>query len=249
MDTVKAMPHTNGIGGGGYVSSAQYEIFDAYTNFTLRSVLVYAQSAGNIVIALQDSTGADLQTTTVTVPAGASRVQLNFNVPIASKLRLAAKSMTVTGLYRNNNSAMYPYAIDNLLSIIGASAGASFYYYFYDWEVLNPNGSCTSPQTPVNVTVSACSGLQLEDIQFLHEMKVMPNPNNGAFTLDFNASESSEVSFHITNLMGQTVYSKNIGNVSGKITENISLPELPAAVYTMNVIYKGKPYVKKFVKN
>ncbi len=249
MDTVKAMPHTNGIGGGGYVSSAQYEIFDAYTSFTLRSVLVYAQSAGNIVIALQDSTGADLQTTTVTVPAGASRVQLNFNVPIASKLRLAAKSMTVTGLYRNNNSAMYPYAIDNLLSIIGASAGASFYYYFYDWEVLNPNGSCTSPQTPVNVTVSACSGLQLEDIQFLHEMKVMPNPNNGAFTLDFNANESSEVSFQITNLMGQTVYSRNLGNVSGKITENISLPELPAAVYTMNVIYKGKPYVKKFVKN
>jgi hypothetical protein len=248
LDTMKAMPHTNGIGGGGYISSAQYQIFDSYTNFTLRSVLVYSQTAGNITIALQDSSGTDLQTATVTVPAGASRVLLNFNVPIDSKLRLTAKSMTVGGLFRNNNSAMYPYMIDGVLSIIGASAGASFYYYFYDWEVLNTNGSCSSSQTPVDVTVTACSGLSLEDIQFMHEMKLMPNPNNGDFTLNFLASESSDIQLQVNNLLGQQVFVKNLANQTGEITENFSLSHLASGIYLMNVIYKGKSYVKKFVK-
>jgi hypothetical protein len=176
-------------------------------------------------------------------------VLLNFSVPVGQSLQLGINGGNSNNLFRNNVNANYPYSYEGLVSITGNSAGnPGFYYYFYDWEILNPNGSCVSPQTAVNVTVSACSGLQLQDIQFLHEMKLMPNPNNGSFTLDFNATETSDVTMQINNLMGQTVYSKNLGNVSGRITENISLPELPAAVYTMNIIYKGKPYVKKFVK-
>jgi hypothetical protein len=246
-DTLKALPSTNGIGGGGYTNSSQYEIFNSNTNFTLRSVLVYSQSAGNIVIALQDSTGTDIQSTTVTVPAGQSRVTLNFAVPLASNLRLTAKSMTVTGLYRNNNSAIYPYTLNGVLSIIGASAGASYFYYFYDWEVLNPNGFCVSPQTPVSVAVSSCSGLNMEDLQFINEMKLMPNPNNGSFNLQFNATEVGEVSLQINNLLGQTVFVRNLGQVSGMIQESVTLNELPRGVYLMNINYKGKPYTQKFV--
>jgi hypothetical protein len=246
-DTLKASPHSNGIGGGGYVNSSQYEIFNSYTDFTLRSVLVYSQSAGNIVIALQDSTGTDIQSITATVPAGQSRVTLNFAVPIASNLRLTAKSMTVTGLYRNNNSAIYPYNMNGVLSIIGASAGASYFYYFYDWEILNPNGFCVSPQTPVSVAVSACSGLQMEDLQFLNEMKLMPNPNNGEFNVQFNAPELGDATLQVSNLLGQNVYTQNLGQVSGEVQQAVNLNQLPAGVYLMKITYKGKPYVQKFV--
>jgi PKD repeat protein len=50
-------------------------------------------------------------------------------------------------LYRNNAGASYPYQIPGLISITGSSAGAAFYYYFYDWEVVKD--PCISPRTPV----------------------------------------------------------------------------------------------------
>jgi hypothetical protein len=153
-DTVFAEPHTNGIGGGGYVNSAQYNIFNAHEALTIKSALVYSQSAGNLTIKLQNELGQDLQSTVVTVPSGISRVSLNFPVAADSNLRLGVTAMTVTGLYRNNNSATFPYDLNNSLSIIGSSAGASYYYYLYDWEILTQNGQCPSEQVPVNVVVT-----------------------------------------------------------------------------------------------
>ena len=153
-DSVNAEPHTNGIGGGGYSTVNQYEIFNSYESFTLKSAKVYALNAGNISIELQASDGSILQSATVTVPSGASRVNLNFAVPLDSNLRLKATSMPSGGLYRNNNSAVYPYEIPGLVSITGCSAGASFYCYFYDWEIFTPNGTCESASSPIDVIVS-----------------------------------------------------------------------------------------------
>ena len=156
-DTVFSEPHTNGIGGGGYTATAQYNIFNAHAALTIKSALVYAQSAGNLTIKLQNDQGQDLQATTVTVPAGMSRVNLNFPVAADSNLRLGITAMTVTGVYRNNNSATFPYDMPGKLTIIGASAGASYYYYLYDWEVLSQNGQCSSPQVPVTITVNSAT--------------------------------------------------------------------------------------------
>ena len=153
-DSVNAEPHTNGIGGGGYSSVNQYEIFNSYESFTLKSAKVYALNAGNISIELQASDGSILQSATVSVPSGASRVNLNFAVPLDSNLRLKATSMPSGGLYRNNNSAVYPYEIPGLVSITGCSAGASFYCYFYDWEIFTPNGTCESASSPIDVIVN-----------------------------------------------------------------------------------------------
>jgi hypothetical protein len=163
-DTLFAEPHTNGIGGGGYVNSAQYNIFNAHESLTIKSALVYAQSAGNLTIKLQNEAGQDLQSTTVSVPAGMSRVNLNFAVAADSNLRLGVTSMTVTGLYRNNNSATFPYNLNNSLSIIGASAGASYYYYLYDWEILTQNGQCPSAQVPVNINIQQVATPSITDV-------------------------------------------------------------------------------------
>jgi hypothetical protein len=153
-DSVYVEPHTNGIGGGGYSSTSQYEIFNSYETFTLKSAKVYAVNAGNISIELQASDATVLQSTTVSVPSGASRITLNFAVPLDSNLRLRVTSVPTGGLYRNNNSAIYPYEIPGLVSITGCSAGASYYCYLYDWEIFTPNGTCESALTPVNIVVN-----------------------------------------------------------------------------------------------
>lgn len=153
-DSIYCEPYTNGIGGGGYSTVNQYEIFNSYQAFTLKSAKVYALNAGNISVELQTSNGSLLQSATVSVPSGASRINLNFAVPLDSNLRLITTGMPSGGLYRNNNSAIYPYEVPGLVSITGCSAGASYYCYFYDWEIFTPNGTCESATFPVNVQVN-----------------------------------------------------------------------------------------------
>ena len=152
-ETLNAEPYTNGIGGGGFLSSTQGIIFHAYTPFTLKSALVYADEGGSVTVELQDEDGTTLETFTETVPAGASRIDLNFNISVGYNYQLVATDLPSGGLYRNNNSATYPYILEDILSIIGASSSSSYYYYFYDWEVETENGTCTSDLVSVEITL------------------------------------------------------------------------------------------------
>lgn len=246
-DTSKAEPFTNGIGGGGYVNSEQYEVFNSYINSTLSSVLVYAQSAGNVTIQLQDETGGVLATTTATVPAGSSRVNLNFALPIDSNLRLVGKNITTgTGLYRNNNSATYPYDMPGVLSIVGASAGASYYYYFYDWEILRQNSTCSSELVPVTAVVSTCAGLA-ENTPFKNSIKVAPNPSNGQFNVQFQTGYSGEIYAEMYNLVGEKVYTTSLNHHEGMNSFSVNTSNLSKGVYMFTLVFEGKNYTTRLI--
>lgn len=246
-DTSTAEPHTNGIGGGGYVNSEQYEVFNSSINSTLASVLLYAQAAGNVTIELQDETGGVLATTTATVPAGSSRVNLNFAIPIDSNLRLVGKNITTgTGLYRNNNSATYPYDMTGVLSIIGASAGASYYYYFYDWEILRQNSTCSSELVPVTAVVSTCAGLA-ENTPFKNSIKVAPNPSNGQFNVQFQTGYSGEISAEMYNLVGEKVYATWLNHHEGMNSFSVDTANLSKGVYMFTLVFEGKNYTTRLI--
>jgi hypothetical protein len=246
-DTSNAEPFTNGIGGGGYVNSEQYEVFNSYINSTLSSVLVYAQSAGSVTIQLQDETGGVLATTTATVPAGSSRVNLNFALPIDSNLRLVGKNIsTGTGLYRNNNSATYPYDMTGVLSIVGASAGASYYYYFYDWEILRQNSTCSSELVPVTAVVSTCAGLA-ENTPFKNSIKVAPNPSNGQFNVQFQTGYKGEIYAEMYNLVGEKVYTTSLNHHEGMNSFSVNTSNLSKGVYMFTLVFEGKNYTTRLI--
>ena len=116
--------------------------------------MVYALNGGNVTVELRESDGTVLESTTVNVPAGSSRIQLDFAVPTGYDYELVGTNLPSGGLYRNNYSATYPYELDDVLSIVGATSSSSYYYYFYDWEVITENGTCTSEQVPVVVSMA-----------------------------------------------------------------------------------------------
>ena len=146
-------------GSGGYFGNASaihYLIFDCFTPATLVSVKVYANNAGNRTIVLRDAAQQVIATKTINVPAGESRVQLNFDIPVGSNLQLVGAGSP--NLYRNNNnSASYPYEISGLITIKESSASLApsnapgNYYYFYDWEVREPN--CYSNTIVMNANI------------------------------------------------------------------------------------------------
>lgn len=251
-DSTYAEPHTNGIGGGGYRTSVQSNIFNALQNFTLQSALVYSTNAGSITVQLKNSADSILSSLAVSVPAGESRVNLNFSVPADSSLKLGISSFTGfstnQGLYRNDNSAIYPYEIPGLLSITGTTAGASYYYYLYDWEILTENGTCTSPRVEVSAVVESCAALG-EDVAFKNSISLFPNPNNGQFEVNFNTRKDADVTIDIIDIVGKTIQSQSLKNLNGFVKKAIDIRNFSKGIYLMNLTFEGKTYTKRFIKD
>lgn len=131
---------------GDYISSTSvYQIFTATTPFTLISVTVYAETAGNRTFFLRNSSGADLVTPlVVNLPVGKSIAVLNFSVPVGVDMRLGVSDFTGGNLYRDApaSALSYPYTLGSVGSITGAFNGTSVvtdrWYWCYDWEFIEP---------------------------------------------------------------------------------------------------------------
>ncbi len=148
-----ADPHDSTFGGGTIFNNNNYHdlIFNCYSPVKLVSVKVYAQGAGMRTITLIDENGIQINSVTVNIPDGPSRVTLDFDLPVGNNMELGCEGLV--DLFRNNSGAMFPYTLAGLVSITGTNAGApGYYYYFYDWELQEP--PCVSARTPVTVDVA-----------------------------------------------------------------------------------------------
>ncbi|MFT7613915.1 MAG: Zn-dependent metalloprotease, partial [Parvicellaceae bacterium] len=151
-----AGPADNTFGGGGNFNGDQHLNFDVFSPATLVSVWVDAQGGGNRTVELRDNTGTVIQSATINIPGGSSRITLNFALTPGVDYQLGTINGGTPSLFRNNSGPSYPYVLPGVLSITGSSATATgYYYFFYDWEVQEPN--CVSSRTPVIANVSAFS--------------------------------------------------------------------------------------------
>jgi len=153
-DSAGPVRNTN-VGAGGYLNTTYGLNFDVLQAGTLQSVYLYAQAAGSITINVTNSASTVVNTATVSVPAGGSRVTLNFPLTVGTGYTIA---WTGTGmsLYRNNAGAVYPYTDANgIVSITGNNAGTvpAYYYWFYDWYVTGPG--CNSQSAAVTATITS----------------------------------------------------------------------------------------------
>lgn len=140
-------PADNSIGPGSYStsSSTRYLIFDCYVPVLLKSVLIYSDSGFTRTIMLTDSSGTLLQDTAVYVPAGQSRVYLDFSIQPGIAYHLSTPGGS--HFYRNQNGAVFPYDLPGIISITGTNSfNPATYYYFYDWEITK--GNCESNRVP-----------------------------------------------------------------------------------------------------
>ncbi len=152
--------HTgSGLYSGGTVNS--HLIFDASSEFTLKSVKVYTDYPGIREIELRNSAGGVLQSASVNIPVGESRVTLNFAVPVGVNLQLGTNSTVNQAnfgnispqLRRTSGTLNFPYVLTDVASINNTPYGTNYYYYFYDWEVKESDQYCISVRTPVQAIV------------------------------------------------------------------------------------------------
>ena len=64
-----------------------------------------------------------------------------------------------------------------------------------------------------------------------------------------NLNTSELVTVEITNLLGQTVYSKNLGKQAGRIRHKVNIKAQPAGIYFVKIIAGTNAAVVKIIKN
>lgn len=158
-------------GGGAQQLSGNYEIFDVFQNCTLTGAYVYPGAAGNVICELRDNAGTLITSRTVAVSAADvnQRTYVSLNIPLTpgTNYRLAQGTAGIS-MFRNASGVSYPYTIPGTISITNSAAGTSFYYFFYDWQILTgcssgrvPVDAVVIPAAPVTITTSSasvCSG-------------------------------------------------------------------------------------------
>lgn len=151
IDTVGESNSTTN--GGMFTASPQhYLVFDCYRPARLKSVEVNAASAGPRTFYLRNSGGQNIDSVTVYVPAGVSRINMDLDIPAGNDLQLAGPPNPE--LFRSNAGLSYPYDIQGYISIKHSSVASdptAYYYYFYNWEVLLED--CYSNRTEATVNI------------------------------------------------------------------------------------------------
>lgn len=76
-------------------------------------------------------------------------------------------------------------------------------------------------------------------------LKVMPNPNNGRFALDFTVSRKSDLGITIVNAVGQKVFTSRVPGFIGRFNQVVDAGRLTPGVYLLQLQHDNKSYLKK----
>jgi len=104
---------------------------------------------------------------------------------------------------------------------------------------------------PVQVNSSPltinCMTTGVSNIDDLEEFKIMPNPNNGVFTIKIKLDTPREVRFTLFNSLGQPVYQSPLSRMNGTQTKQISVSSLPGAVYFLKTEIGNQAIYKNII--
>ena len=77
--------------------------------------------------------------------------------------------------------------------------------------------------------------------------RVYPNPATDVLNIEVNASQASEMSISVYNIMGQNVMNQNVNITTGMNTRTISTAELNSGIYFVTVKANGFENTMKFI--
>lgn len=90
-------------------------------------------------------------------------------------------------------------------------------------------------------------GVEEESVNPMTAVRVYPNPATDVLNIEVNASQASEMSINVYNIMGQNVMSKTTSINSGINRPSISTSELSSGIYFVTVKANGFENTMKFI--
>lgn len=229
-------PIDNTIGGGANHSngSSQYLVFDVLKPCTIVSAWALAQGTAVRTFTLWDNQGNVIQTYPINIPDGASTVTLNIPLTPGNGYRLGGTGGV--NLFRNSSGVTYPYTLNGVVSITGSSAGSSYYYYLYNWEV--KEADCNSERVLTEAFVEPCTGVSENNIG---NVVAYPNPANNLLTVEFELANSTTVELKISDITGKEVVRILPGNYAqGKNIVRTDISTLAEGMYICTMRIDGR---------
>jgi hypothetical protein len=223
-----------------------YLIADVQKALTLQSVKVYTDQAGLRQIEWRDAAGVVLASKLVDIPVGESRIELNFELSPGTDYQLG----TLTGqnlltlgtesprLQRSNTGVAMPYVLPGKVTIKDTNFGNALYYYFYDWEVAEPDLVCESERTETVAQVKLCTGLN--DVLSGAATSLSPNPAHGECLLSGTFQQQAAVQLRVSDLTGREVYTQKLGAVSGAWQHRLPTALWTNGLYLVEVMADGE---------
>jgi hypothetical protein len=241
--------HQGSLYSGGTTTNGSVE-FTVQNPATLVSVKVYTDTPGDREIQLRDAGGAVLNSLLVNIPMDSSRVTLNFPLVPGADYELTtnpAVNVTTLGtitprLQRSSQGVGYPYSLNNIVALTGSNQGSQFYYYFYDWEVQEPNFFCISERVPAIADII----VGLYTVEDANGFMLYPNPSNGLVTLEFQSASKEPFTILLTDLSGRVVKQFDQQSVSRL---NFNLTDLAKGTYLVRVLSQEGESVRKITLN
>lgn len=149
LDTNQANSNYNSI-------NKQGLIFNAYNDFVIKSVKVFANTAGNRTFYLTDSLNNIIDSLVDNLAQGENIVNLNFNVTSQENLKLIANANSDL-LFEDSTASYFPYNISAYAEIYKSTFGYNSYYYFYDWQITIQNCKSETKEVSINVVKNPIS--------------------------------------------------------------------------------------------
>ena len=102
---------------------------------------------------------------------------------------------------------------------------------------------CTSSSNEITFGVTGVPDIDPAEIG----LKVLPNPNDGRFTVDFTVNKKADLDITIMNTIGQKVYNSRTPGFIGRYTQPINAGKLASGVYLLQIQHDQKSYLKKLI--
>jgi len=236
----------NSIGTGNYHDNDDKGLFfDVFEPVIIKSVKVFSNQSGERLIEVRDGQeGPVVTSTTVNIPDGENRIDLNLEVDPGTDYFI--KATGPVNLFRNKDGADYPYQISDLLSITHACTNNAdnellHYYFFYDWEVQKQ--ACISDRTPVTAAINQ---VDIYDVGTKQGITLYPNPTNGNLNLIVQLPDK-EILVKIVNIEGKIIYLNEYSNINGKLNIDIDLSMHAKGIYNLRVYFGNKIFKKNII--
>ena len=93
------------------------------------------------------------------------------------------------------------------------------------------------------------TGLSINETQYLSEIITYPNPVSDIVAVEFYLNNSSSVSIHLVDVLGNEIVKENLNKLNiGKHTSVIDVAEIPAGMYLVNIKAANQNNSSNFVK-
>lgn len=228
-------------------------IFNVSKACVLKSVKVYTDTPGERLIEWRKNNGNVIQSTLVNIPMDSSRITLNFNLVPGNDYELSTNKVQNNILWgfdsprlqRSDESVVYPYTIDDFLTLTSSPNGSDLYYYFYDWEVDKIPTYCTSDRVPVTVFFDISTGIST--LAESNIWQLYPNPTAGMLTIVSKEFNSNAVILKLMDVTGKLLMTQVANGLTKGTLVQLDLSRFASGIYFLNVEMGGNVQQHKVI--